>query len=120
LDVAEKQSFIRLRASQNEDDPEGAYVLWSRHAITELVNEGWSRKSVEQALRNCESVEDYPEGRRTLPDCLALCRQVDDVPVHAVVAIDEARERILLVTVYRPSTEAWKDDWRTRKHDKIE
>jgi len=36
-------------------------------------------------------------------------------PLHAVVAIDLERDRIFMVTVYRPGEEEWEDDWRTRK-----
>jgi len=38
-----------------------------------------------------------------------------DVIMHAVVAIDEERDRILMVTVYLPTEEEWENDWRTRK-----
>lgn len=36
-------------------------------------------------------------------------------PCHAVVAIDEENDRLLIVTVYRPSLEEWEDDWSRRK-----
>lgn len=39
----QKQAFIRWKAEQNRSDPEGARIYWSRHAIAELVNEGWDR-----------------------------------------------------------------------------
>ena len=42
-----KQAFIRNKASQNARDVTGAYVLWSRHAIQELVADDLTRSQVE-------------------------------------------------------------------------
>lgn len=111
----DKQTFIRRIAAENRSDPEGARVLWSRHAVAELAMEDWTRDQVENALRRCQVVEDYPASHRPLPDCLVLSWLADDVPIHAVIALDEDRGRILIVTVYRPSEEEWEDDWKTRR-----
>jgi hypothetical protein len=111
----EKQNFIRRKAHQNQADPEGASILWSRHGITELVNEGWDRALVEDGLQASEVIEDYPILHRPLPDCLVLGWLATGDPFHAVAAIDEVNDRLLVVTVYEPSSEEWKDDWRTRK-----
>jgi hypothetical protein len=35
--VIDKQDFIREKARQNADDPEGSKILWSRHAIIGTV-----------------------------------------------------------------------------------
>ena len=35
--------------------------------------------------------------------------------MHAVVAIDEERDRILMVTIYLPTGVKRENDWRTRK-----
>ena len=67
------------------------------------------------ALQECELIEDYPALHRPLPDCLILGWLAPDEPLHAVVAIDLERDRIFMVTVYRPCAEEWEDDWRTRK-----
>ncbi len=96
-------------------DAEGTRILWSRHAVAELVNEGWIRAEVEQCLEAAELVEDYRTLHRPLPDCLVLGRLIQDEPCHAVVAIDEENDRLLIVTVYRPSQEEWEDDWSRRK-----
>jgi hypothetical protein len=52
---------------------------------------------------------------RRLPDCLVLGYLETGDPVHAVIALDEMKERMLIVTVYRPDLERWENDWRTRK-----
>jgi hypothetical protein len=111
----DKQNFIRQMASQNRTDPEGERILWGRHGITELVNEGWNRNLVEKALEDCKVIEDYPTLHRPLPDCLVLGRLATGEPFHAVIGIDQVNDRLFVVTVYKPSLEEWEDDWRTRK-----
>jgi len=115
MDPQLKQSFIREKALQNTRDPQSARVLWSRHAITELVADALTRQQVEQALQKCELIEDYPALHRPLPDCLVLGWLTTTEPLHAVVALDQQKDRILIVTVYRPSEEEWEHDWRTRR-----
>ena len=115
MDYLEKQRFIRQKAAENRNDPTGAKVYWSRHAIAEMINDNLTRSEVEQALEVCEIIEDYPTEHRPLPDCLVLAKLSETQPIHAVVAIDETKNRIFMVTVYLPSKEQWQDDWRTRK-----
>lgn len=115
MEAEAKQAFVREKARENERDAEGTKVMWSRHAVTELVADDLTRRQVERALQECELIEDYPVLHRPLPDCLVLGWLTPGEPVHAVVAIDPERDRIFMVTVYKPSEEEWKDDWRTRK-----
>jgi len=111
----DKQDFIRSKAIENQNDPEGQKILWSRHAITELLNDELTRSEVEAAFVTCEVIEDYPTQHRPLPACLVLGMLGNSDPLHGVVAIDELNDRIFIVTVYRPLKERRKDDWRTRK-----
>lgn len=114
METEEKQAFIRGRVLENQQTPGKDKVLWSRHAIERLAVEGWRRSWVVGALQVCQVTEDYPVVGRPLPDCLALAF-LEDRSMHAVVAIDESRARIFVVTVYLPSPEWWEDDWQTRK-----
>jgi hypothetical protein len=52
--MKDKQSFIRQIALQNQSSPEGEKILWSRHGIMALVDEGWSRGLVEEALQSSQ------------------------------------------------------------------
>ena len=115
MDSETKRAFIRRVAKENQTDPEGVRILWSRHAVVELVLEGWNRRQVEGALLDSEVIEDYPTLHRPLPDCLVLAWVTSTIPVHVVVTIDQDLDRTLLVTVYQPSEEEWEDDWKTRK-----
>jgi hypothetical protein len=115
VELLDKQIFIRCKARENIDNADGTLVYWSRHAITEMVQDQLTRSEVEMALRDGDVIENYPTTHRPLPDCLVSGYVHNTQPLHAVIAIDEAQDRIFVVTVYRPSAERWEDDWRTRK-----
>jgi hypothetical protein len=115
MDTHAKEIFIRQKASQNQDSAIGAQVLWSRHAITEMVVDDLDRRQIERALQTCQVIEDYPTLRRPLPDCLVLGWLTPDQPIHAVVAVDVEQDRVLVITVYLPNDKEWKHDYRTRK-----
>jgi len=115
MDREEKQAFIRRQARENLVDPEGAKILWSRHGILELVNEDWNRVLLEEAFQYSEIIEDYPPLHRPLPDCLVMTRLATGEPCHAVLAIDAAKDRLFVVTVYKPDAEEWENDYKTRR-----
>lgn len=104
----DKQAFARAKATERK-------IKWSSHALGEIVPEGLSVGDLEGALQEAEIIEDYAHAHRYLPDCLLLVFKTIDEPIHAVVAINEPGDYILVVTVYRPTAQEWLDDWRTRK-----
>jgi len=93
---------------------EGKYEF-SKHAERErefdmiLVNE------IEDALKNCEIIEDYPDDPRGA-SCLVLGFS-GQRPVHAVCAIKIDPEELLLITVYDPSKRPnkWTENYRKRR-----
>ncbi len=102
------QTFIRQKAREHR-------VKWTRHALNELAYEAASVYDVEGALGQAQIIEEYAHRHRFLPDCLVLAFLFDDQPMHCVIGINQPQDYILIVTVYRPRTEEWNDDWRTRK-----
>ena len=108
--ASEKEAFIRARCATRAS-PDA--VMWSVHAVGRMAKLRWLLGNVEMSLAACELVEDYEPAHRGLPDCLVLAF-VNGAPVHAVVAADVPRNRILIVTVYAPSLSRWKHDWKTR------
>ena len=64
MDQLKKEQFIRRKAAENQADPEGAQIYWSRHAIAEMVKDDLTRSEIEQALQQSEIIEDYPTGHR--------------------------------------------------------
>jgi hypothetical protein len=115
MDSNTKQAFVRTAAARNRQAAEQGNVMWSAHAVAELVADRLARAEVELALTRARVIEDYPTRTRPLPDCLVLGHLADGEPIHAVTAIDVDHDRILIVTVYRPGTEEWQDDWCTRR-----
>jgi len=109
----EKKRFIREK-SHEHDIPANEKILWSLHAVKKLRAEALKKTLIEESLKACDLIEDYQTEGRPLPDCLVL-GFIGNEPVHIVVAIDADFDRILLVTVYRPSAERWGNDWKTRK-----
>ncbi|MGA9351561.1 MAG: DUF4258 domain-containing protein [Anaerolineae bacterium] len=103
-----KQTFIRQKAIERK-------VKWTSHALSKLAPEPESVGDVEIALQQAEVIEEYPHVHRYLPDCLVLAFLSSGKPIHCVIAINELRDYILIVTIYKPTEQEWKDDWRTRK-----
>ena len=115
MDSEGKQQFIRQKSEEHQANPLLGKMNWSRHSILELRAEGFPRTEVERGLQNCDVIEDYPTLHRPLPDCLVLGWLESGEPFHAVVALDETGDKLLVVTVYSPDEKDWQDDQRTRK-----
>jgi len=111
----EKQAFVRAKALASRLAPEQRLVIWSAHAVAELVADRLVRVDVEAALEGAVIIEDYPTVTRPLPDCLVLGHLGSGAPIHAVVALDIELDRVVIVTAYRPGGEEWEDDWHTRR-----
>jgi hypothetical protein len=50
MELLDKQTFIRRKARENIESADGTQVYWSRHAITELVQDQLTRSEVETTL----------------------------------------------------------------------
>jgi hypothetical protein len=93
---------------------EGRYEF-SRHAEREREADKILPKELEDALTNCDIIEDYPDDPRGA-SFLALGFSAGR-PIHAVCSIRTEPEELLLVTVYDPSRHPyeWVDNYRKRK-----
>lgn len=110
---AEKERFVRKKSAEHVPE-KNETIMWSVHAINKPRVEGLRKAEVEELLKECIIIEDYPAQTRPLPDCLVL-GFLGRAPVHAVVAIDSDFDRVFVVTVYRPTRERWEDGWKNRK-----
>ncbi len=113
MTIKEKEVFIRKKAKEHVTGL-NEKISWSLHAVTKLRIEGFRKKDIEESLKKCIIVEDYVMEGRPLPGCL-VHGFVSAMPVHAVIAIDKDFDRIFIITVYKPSSERWEDDWKRRK-----
>ena len=93
---------------------EGRYG-YSRHAERERELDMIYTWELEDALRNGEIIENYPDDPRGA-SCLVLgfC---GPKPIHAVCTIKTEPEELFLITVYNPSKrpDKWTENYRKRR-----
>ncbi len=93
---------------------EGKYQ-YSKHAEKEREHDMIYTWELEDALKNCVIIEDYPDDPRGA-SCLVLgfC---GSKPLHAVCTIKKGPEELLLITVYNPSKrpDRWIDNYSKRR-----
>jgi len=111
----DKELFVREKAREHIAGT-NEKISWSLHAVRKLMFEGLRKKEIEDSLKECIMLEDYAMEGRPLPGCLVL-GFVGSNPVHAVIAIDRDYDRIFIITVYKPSSERWENDWKRRKRE---
>ena len=98
----------RLRAAVRQ-----LRVEWQRHALERMAEREIRRADVLEVLRSGELIEEYPEDR-PFPSGLFFGR-TGTRPIHVVVALDGARERAFVITVYEPDLEHFEPDFKTRR-----
>ena len=88
---------------------------YSKHAEREREADRIWVRQLEEALTNCEIIEDYPDDPRG-PSFLALGFS-ENRPIHIVGSIRTNPDELLLITVYDPSKnpDAWTENYRKRK-----
>jgi hypothetical protein len=93
---------------------EGRYTF-SKHAEREREADMIAMRELEEALANCQIIEDYPEDPRG-PSCLVLGFS-GQRPVHAVCSLKRDPEELFLITVYDPSRrpDHWTDQYGRRR-----
>jgi hypothetical protein len=88
---------------------------YSKHAERERQADMIHTWELEEALRTCEIIEDYPDDPRG-PSCLGLGFS-GQRPIHAVCCLKRDPEELFLITVYDPSRRPryWMDNYRRRR-----
>jgi len=72
-----------------------------------------SRQTILDAVDSYEVVESYPDDKY-LPSYLVLARLTGDA-MHVSFATDVTGDNVRVVTAYRPSSDEWGDDLKTRR-----
>ena len=87
---------------------------FSKHAEREREADQITVGELEEALSDCDMIEEYPNDPRG-PSCLVL-GFAGKRPIHSVCAVKTDPEEVLIVTVYDPSKrpEKWTADYRRR------
>ncbi|MFH1076879.1 MAG: DUF4258 domain-containing protein [Pseudomonadota bacterium] len=88
---------------------------FSMHAEKERQLDMISVSEIEEALRNCDIIEMYPDDPRG-ESCL-VAGYCGSRPVHAVCTVQTNPEELLLITVYDPSKrpDKWTEDFKKRR-----
>lgn len=90
-------------------------VIVSLHANKRFAESGLTTAEVEAGAATGIVVEDYPDYHKG-PSVLVL--QLDSIgrPVHVLWGIRKGSgEPAVIITAYRPDTEIWSPDFRSRK-----
>ena len=87
-------------------------IEYKRHALERLLERGIRLDEIETTLLQGEVIEFYPDAY-PLPACLML--YIGSQPLHVVAAFDRQSDVCHVITVYQPSQEKFKPDWKTRK-----
>jgi hypothetical protein len=77
-----------------------------------MFERGISRREVLAAIMEGEMIEEYLSDR-PYPSCLLM--RVGDEPLHVVAAVNAELAVCHIITVYRPDSDHFEDDLRTRR-----
>jgi hypothetical protein len=92
-------------------------VLYSRHSVFEMENEGLGRihdVEVEQSIQNGEIIAEYPEDT-PYPSVLIYGNTIKNRPIHIVCAYNTEDDMAIIVTVYQPDPSIWIEGRKRRK-----
>lgn len=88
-------------------------LLFSRHAVSQMFARGITPNEVASVGNHGDVIASYPD-EEPYPKRLAL-GHVAAGPLHVVVADDTTAALLVIVTAYRPDSDQWEPDWRTRR-----
>lgn len=97
----------------------GGSVEYKAHCQKRMLERGITRKDIENCILNGEIIEDYPLNEcnisdKSFPSCLVLWIDIgEDKVLHVVIGYKE--RKIIIISAYRPNSEQWESDFRTRK-----
>jgi hypothetical protein len=91
-------------------------VYWTYHVNMRLAGRHISRDELLEATGTYEIIESYPEDKY-LPTYLVWPTSVSG-PFHALFTADVDGDNVRIVTAYRPNTDDWESDLKSRKEPK--
>jgi len=90
-------------------------IIYSNHAVKQMFKRAISTDEVEYVLQYGETINDYPEDK-PYPSKL-LFAFYNQRPLHIVCCYNMQEDIFIIITVYQPTTEVWKSDYKTRKNN---
>lgn len=83
-------------------------IMMTQHVVKRCQERGISYDGIKAAITSGEIIEQYPDDY-PYPSCLIL----GNAPLHVVVGVGQAM--LWVITAYKPETDKWAADYRTRK-----
>ena len=94
-------------------DLQGRDLIFRIHAVERMFERDISVEDVRRVLLEGAVIEGYPEDT-PFPSCL-IFGWCEGRPIHVVIAINEEEGSVIVVTVYEPDQEKWKEDLSRRR-----
>jgi len=91
-------------------------VYWTYHVNMRLAGRFIARDELLGATESYEIIESYPEDKY-LPSYLVWAESEGDA-FHVLFAADVGGDNVRIVTTYRPNTNEWESDLKSRKGQK--
>ena len=88
-------------------------ILWTEHVAIRLRGRGIKRADVIKCIETGEIIEQYADDV-PFPSCLVSGKCRDGKPLHIVIGL-KVSEVCCMITAYRPDTDKWEGDFKTRK-----
>jgi len=81
-------------------------IRFKKHALIRIVERNINISEIEEVLKECKIVMEYPEDR-PLMSFLVSGITSQNRPLHLVIAVDKKEEYIWIITVYEPDKGKW-------------
>ena len=88
----------------------------SEHAFEEMDEDNLDLENVLHSIENGEIIENYPKSR-IAPSCLISGTDYESNAVHSVWGYFKEKLFSVLITVYIPNQNEWKEDNKTRRKE---
>ncbi len=88
-------------------------IIWTYHVNMRMKSRLILRNDILDSIDNYEIIERYPDDKY-LPSYLIFLKS-KDLPIHIQVAVDLDGDYVTVVTVYRPESGKWENDFKRRK-----
>lgn len=90
-------------------------IFWQKHALQRMLERSILRSEVKDAIKKGIIIERYEEDT-PYPSLLIASLKVNK-PLHVVIAFNENKQELYVVTAYKPDTQHFEKDLMTRKKD---
>ena len=91
-------------------------ILWTYHVNMRLKGRFISRTDILNSVSHFEIIEEYPEDKY-FPSYLVYSQHEENV-FHILFAIDMIGDNVRIITAYRPDSQVWNEDFKTRRQSK--